>query len=74
MEAPMTRRELLKLKVEIMTDAEVAEVLEYIAIMESLSAQPSKPDKVILRLFFEIMKDAPLGPRSFHRQRSAMKN
>ncbi len=40
----MTNRQVLKFKAEILTDAEIAEVLDYIMIMESLREQATKPD------------------------------
>ena len=38
----MTSRQLLLSKTETLTDSEVAEVLEYIGIMESLRDQPAQ--------------------------------
>ena len=49
----MTYRELLIQKVDVLSDGEVAEVLDYIAIMESLSAHQTDPgaiDDLALRL------------------------
>ncbi|HMG35230.1 MAG TPA: hypothetical protein VKM94_14920 [Blastocatellia bacterium] len=40
----ITNRQALKRKAESLTDAEVAEVLDYINIMESLKEQASRPD------------------------------
>jgi hypothetical protein len=37
-------RQLLKLKADNLTEAEIAEVLDYIYIMESLKEQAKKPD------------------------------
>jgi hypothetical protein len=39
-----TNRQLLKTKAETLTEAEIAEVLDYIYIMESLREQANKPD------------------------------
>ena len=39
----MTTRQLLMSKADTLTDTEVAEVLEYIGIMESLRDQPIQP-------------------------------
>jgi hypothetical protein len=40
----MTNRQLLKGKAESLTEAEIAEVLDYINIMESMREQATKPD------------------------------
>jgi hypothetical protein len=40
----MTNRQMLKVKAETLTEAEITEVLDYISIMESLREQASKPD------------------------------
>ena len=37
-------RQALKLKVDTLTETEIAEVLDYISIMESLREQATKPD------------------------------
>ena len=39
-----TNRHLLKLKADTLTETEIAEVLDYINIMESLREQAGKPD------------------------------
>lgn len=39
-----TNRQSLKLKADTLSDAEIAEVLDYINIMESLREQANKPD------------------------------
>jgi hypothetical protein len=39
-----TNRQLLKLKADTLTETEIAEVLDYINIMESLREQATKPD------------------------------
>ena len=40
----ITNRQMLKHKAENLSDTEIAEVLDYINIMESLRDQASKPD------------------------------
>lgn len=40
----ITNRQMLKGKAETLTEAEIAEVLDYITIMESLREQANKPD------------------------------
>jgi len=40
----MINRQLLKHKLDLLSDEEVVEVLEYISIMESVRAQVSSPD------------------------------
>jgi len=40
----ITNRQSLKLKAETLSETEIAEVLDYINIMESLRDQASKPD------------------------------
>lgn len=52
-------RQLLKGKAETLTDAEIAEVLEYISIMESVKEQVKTPDpldELIVRLLSDAMK------------------
>ena len=52
-------RQLLKGKAETLTDAEIAEVLEYISIMESAKEQVNLPDpldELIIRLLSDAMK------------------
>jgi hypothetical protein len=39
-----TNRQALRLKADTLTETEIAEVLDYISIMESLREQASKPD------------------------------
>jgi hypothetical protein len=39
-----THRQALRLKADTLTETEIAEVLDYISIMESLRAQAIKPD------------------------------
>lgn len=40
----MINRQILKHKLDLLSDEEVAEVLEYISIMEAVRAQVSSPD------------------------------
>jgi hypothetical protein len=57
----MNNRQLLIEKADLMTDAEICEVLEYIAIMESLSDQRSNPDpldEIMLKLLSEAVHGA----------------
>lgn len=52
-------RQLLKGKAETLSDAEIAEVLEYISIMESAREQVKTPDpldELIIRLLSDVMK------------------
>ena len=52
----MNNRQLLMQKAESLSDSETAEVLEYIAIMESLGETRTKPDpldELILKLLLE---------------------
>jgi hypothetical protein len=52
----MNKRQLLMQKAESLSDSEIAEVLEYIAIMESLGDTRTKPDpleELMLRLLSE---------------------
>lgn len=44
MEDRITNRQVLKYKAESLSEPEIAEVLDYINIMESLREQASKPD------------------------------
>jgi hypothetical protein len=41
---PVTNRQLLKTKADSLSEAEIAEVLDYINIMQSLREQANKPD------------------------------
>lgn len=43
MNAPSSQRELLKTKADVLTEAEVAEVLEYISIMQTMTRQTNEP-------------------------------
>ena len=77
MELPMTNRDLLKLKAEMLTEAEVSEVLEYVCILESMSEQANtsvKFDKAMLKLVFVIMKDTPSRSKTLRRQQNALRN
>jgi hypothetical protein len=52
----MTKRGLLKVKVDALTDAEAAEVLDYINIMQSMKEQSvtsSHDDEALLKLLFK---------------------
>jgi len=54
----MNNRQLLMIKAESLSDVEVAEVLEYIAIMESLGDTRTKPDpleELMLKLLSETL-------------------
>lgn len=55
-----TPRELLKSRADSMSETEVLEVLEYIAIMESLRAETSEVDALdnaLCKLLWEAAKD-----------------
>jgi hypothetical protein len=53
----MNNRSLLKEKAESLSDAEVAEVLEYITIMESLENSGANPlEEIVLRLISETFR------------------
>ena len=52
----MNNRQLLAQKAESLSDSEIAEVLEYISIMESLGESRTKPDpleELMLKLLSE---------------------
>jgi hypothetical protein len=73
----MINRQLLKLKVENMTDSEVVEVLEYISIMESLNEQANSTDpleEAILGLLLQAMREEQTSPSQLLRQRRALAN
>lgn len=60
MKNEMFDRQRLKRKAQTLSDSEVAEVLEYINIMESLryqSARPDPLDEAILKLLSEATRD-----------------
>ncbi len=59
----MTKRQMLKRKAETLTDAEIAEVLDYITIMESLRRQASDPDLFDDELV-NLLADAPENQRA----------
>jgi hypothetical protein len=64
----MTNRNLLKCKAETLTETEIAEVLEYISIMEMLHEQASNPDpldEALVRLLYEAMKGGRISG-AFH--------
>jgi hypothetical protein len=55
-------RQLLKHKVDTLTETEVSEVLEYISIMESVEQQSRSSDplqEMILGLLLQAMRDEP---------------
>ena len=51
----MTGRQILKLKAETLTDAEVDEVLDYLQVMQSMNEQTSTQpeDEALLHLLFK---------------------
>lgn len=58
----LSSREMLKQKAETLTDSEVAEVLEYIAIMSLHSQQAKRPDplaEALLSLMSRAIKEGP---------------
>ncbi len=58
----MINRQLLNHKVQTLTDTEVAEVLEYINIMEAVNQQANTPDpleEAILTLLLESIREEP---------------
>jgi len=60
----MNNRLLLREKADLLSDAEVAEVLEYIAIMESLENSGADPlEEIMLRLMTETFR-IPTRPTS----------
>jgi len=59
----MTNRQALKSKADTLTDAEIAEVLDYINIMESLRQQASNPDLFDDELV-NLLADAPENRRA----------
>ena len=59
----MTSRQLLKTKAETLTDAEIAEVLDYINIMESLRIEAKDPSLFDDELV-NLLADAPENRRA----------
>jgi hypothetical protein len=58
----MNNREVLKQKAETLAEVEIAEVLEYISIMEYLRDQTIRPDpldEIILKLLSEAVHGGP---------------
>ena len=58
----LEKREVLKLKIDSLSDAEVLEVMEYISIMEALHAQNGGPDpldEILFRLLAEARERVP---------------
>ena len=73
----MINRQLLKHKVEKLSDSEVCEVLEYINIMESVNQQANSPDpleEAILGLLLQAMRDELAWPRQLLRKDTALTN
>jgi len=70
-------RQLLKGKAETLSDAEIAEVLEYISIMESVKQEGRKPDPIddlILWLLFNAMTTGPGNAHRVWRQEAIIRN
>lgn len=73
----MVNRQLLKHRVETLSDSEVAEVLEYITIMESVREQANNPDpldEALLGLLLQDMREGEVWPGQLLRQRRALTN
>jgi hypothetical protein len=73
MESISTARQLLKYKADTLRDEEVAEVLEYIAIMKSLDEQTSKRnpfDEAMLKLLHATITGSPVRASSLLKNRS----
>ena len=69
----MINRQMLKLKVDLLTDEEVVEVIEYISIMESVRAQVCTPDpleEALLGFLIQSMRADSMSPIGRLRQRS----
>lgn len=71
----MNNRKLLQLKADTLTDSEVAEVLEYLDIMQSLSQPPIRDnlgDELILHLLYgnrrRVRQGVANGDRSAHKK------
>ena len=72
----MNNRQLLELKADTLTESEVAEVLEYISIMESLSELRTRPhlgDELIVKLLSEAMRAPPTEARRINHDRNVQK-
>lgn len=70
-------RRLLLQKADTLTEPEIAEVLEYIEVMESLSSQTSTPDpldEMLLRILTAALRVEPRSSRSPYGQRSRVIN
>ena len=55
-------RQLLRQKADTLNESEVAEVLEYIAVMESMSSQSTRPDpleELMLRILTSAIRVEP---------------
>jgi hypothetical protein len=73
----MINRQMLKHKVESLNDSEVAEVLEYINIMESVNQQTKSPDpleEAILGLLLRAMQDEQACTRQLLRRQRVLNN
>jgi hypothetical protein len=73
----MINRQMLKHKVEAMSDSEVAEVLEYINIMESVNQRVNSPDpfeEAILALLLTTMRDEQAWPSHLRSQENSTNN
>ena len=73
----MMNRQSLKHKVETLSDSEVAEVLEYITIMESVREQADRPDpleEALLGLLLQAVRDEDAWPGQVLRQQRALTN
>jgi hypothetical protein len=73
----MINRQMLKHKVESLNDSEVAEVLEYINIMESVNEQTKSPDpleEAILGLLLRAMQDEQAWTRQLLRRQRVLNN
>lgn len=65
-----TPRELLKSRADSMSETEVLEVLEYIAIMESLRAETSEVDALdnaLCKLLWEALSERYFNTKLDHR-------
>ncbi len=77
MSKEMINRQLLKHKADTLTQDEVAEVLEYISVMQSLSEQAIKPnarDEAMLELLSIALRGASPGAKTVCIPRNATSN
>jgi hypothetical protein len=56
MKAQSDKRELLKLKADRLTEAEISEVLEYIAVMQAMYQKASEPERFLHALAGAVFK------------------